>query len=161
MNRLLLSKFEHFEISRPFLMAPTQRPFVASTFRKCRNQNGRQTDASIGARRLHRRHSCDVFMKIPFCLPDQKLTCQIPPPPHTPSSQLRSATRWASSRRHAAEPPGANQPFVLSWRRTLCRALLHFLQVRLFFSRAEHLFPDASERLLRIYIIMRRSEFRS
>lgn len=123
---VLLSKFKHFEVSTSFLMVPMQRPFVASTRRKCQIQNGRQTDASIAAQ-----HSCDVFMKLPFCLPDQKRTCQIPPPPLPP--QLRSATRWASSRGHAAEPPGANQPFVLSWRKTLCRALLHFLQVRLFF----------------------------
>lgn len=81
----LLSKFKHFEISTSFLMVPMQWPFVASTLRKCQNQNGRLPDAWIVARRLHRHHSSDGFMKIPFCLPDHKLTCQ---PPSPPSSAL-------------------------------------------------------------------------
>lgn len=136
-------------------MVPTQRPFVASTLRKCQNQNGRQTDASIGARRPHRRHSCDVFMKIAFCLPDQKLTCQTPPPPFPHSSALPfiTWTRRRARRRQSAvcivmekNPPQSAAPLPAG---------------EAFFRRSQHSFPDVSERLLRIYIIMRRLEFRS
>lgn len=94
---VLLSKFKHFEVSTSFLMVPMQRPFVASTRRKCQIQNGRQTDASIAAQ-----HSCDVFMKLPFCLPDQKRTCQIPPPPpSTPAPLCHSVGFITWTRRRA------------------------------------------------------------
>lgn len=152
---VLLSKFKHFEVSTSFLMVPMQRPFVASTLRKCQNQNGRQTDASIGARRLHRRHSCDVFMKIPFCLPDQKRTCQIPPPPPAPICHSVGFITW--TRRRA--PGRQSAVCIVMEKNPLQSAAPLPAGEAFFFSRAEHLFPDTSERLLRIYIIMRRLEF--
>lgn len=132
-----------------------QWPYVASTLRKCQNQNGRQGDASIGTQRLHRRHSCDVFMKIPLLSAWSETDLSDTPPSSAPPRRSVGFITW--KRRWA---PARQSAFCFVTEKTLCRMLLHFLQVRLFFLLAA---PNVSfswrERLLRISILMRWLEF--